>query len=252
MDEKLLEPLNLNESEIAVYQAVLRSGAIAPADLAKASGIKRTTAYSVARSLVDKGLLSEDATRRPRVFTPSTPEQVSGLIETERRQLVLKEESLNKVAAELAKLSAKTTYPVPTVRFIEEAKIDSFLRQQTPIWDKNLKETEPTWWGFQDHTFVEHFAKWISWYWNQSSKDVNLKLLSNRAPAEVAFGDKYADQRHIKFWGEANNFMSTTWIIGDYIVMINTRAKPFYLVEIHDKLMAHDQREVFRNLWDLV
>lgn len=255
MDEKLLEPLNLNDSELAVYQAVLQNGAISPTDLAKAAKVKRTTAYSVARSLIEKGLLTEDTTRRPRVFIPSTPEQVISLIEGEKHQLALKEEALKKVAAELSTLSAKTAYPVPTVRFIEEAKLSAFLHQQAEIWDASLLASdETTWWGFQDHTFVENFNEWITWYWERWPEGVDLKLLSNRAQVEVEFAKSGAHlkNRNIKFWGEATDFMSTTWIVGDYLIMINTRSKPFYAVEIHDKLMAHDQREVFKNLWPLV
>ncbi len=252
MDEKILSALNLNPSEVAVYKAILVSGGLAPAALAKVAGMKRTTAYSVAGSLVEKGLCVEDTTKRPRIFTPASPKQVLALIDKEKDLVAEREETLKTLANELTKLSASTSYPVPTIRFIAEEKIESFLKQQASLWNTNLLESETTWWGFQDHTFVEHYGKWISWYWEQTPERIDLKLLSNRAPAEVKFGQKYADRRHIKFWGEADNFLSTTWAIGDYLVMINTRNKPFYLVEIHDKLMAHDQREVFRNLWDLV
>ncbi|KND46912.1 MAG: Transcriptional regulator, TrmB [Parcubacteria bacterium C7867-004] len=254
MDEKLLAALDLNPSEIAVYTAVLESGGLPPAQLAKVAGMKRTTAYSVAGSLVEKGLLIEDATKRPRVFTPSAPEQVLALMDTEKKRVSEREGVLTNLANELSKRSAAQSYPVPTVRFIPEDKLDGFLRQQAPLWDTNMLETEPTWWGFQDHTFVERYGTWIASYWEQAPKEIDLKLLSNRAPAEVAFANSYEnlERRNIKYWGEATGFLSTTWVIGDYIVMINTRTKPFYLVEIHDKLMAHDQREVFRNLWDMV
>lgn len=255
MDQKLLEALDLNQSEIAIYTAVLASGGLAPAALAKTAGMKRTTAYSVAGSLVEKGLLVEDATKRPRIFTPSAPEQVLALIDRERKQVSEREDTLKKLANELTNISASSSYPVPTVRFIEESKINEFLRVQTIVWDKNIIETgETTWWGFQDHTFVENYADWIEWYWKRFPEGIDLKLLSNRAQTEVAFGErlKAQERRNIKFWGEADNFLSTTWAIGDYLVMINTRTKPFYLVEIHDKLMAHDQREVFKNLWEMV
>ncbi|HVX90142.1 MAG TPA: helix-turn-helix domain-containing protein [Candidatus Paceibacterota bacterium] len=257
MDLKLPEALDLNESEVAVYKAVLSGGAIEPAALAKAAGLKRTTAYSVAQSLVEKGLLTEDATRRPKVFTPATPEQVLALIKKDHERVKEREESFKQLANELSKISAGKTYPVPIVRFIEESKVKDFLYSETSKWDKNiLASGELTWWGFQDHTFVEQFGDWIEWYWKQFPETVDLKLLSNRAESEVEFGSKVREnittKRNIKFWGEAANFLSTTWIIGDYLVMINTRNKPFYLVEIHDALMAHDQREVFKNLWPLV
>jgi hypothetical protein len=114
-----------------------------------------------------------------------------------------------------------------------------------------MLKTEPTWWGFQDHTFIDFFLNSAEWYWKQAPKAVDLKLLTNRSPTEQQLSGKF-ERRHVKFWGEATNFISTTWVCGDYIIMINTRNHPFYLVEIHDALMAHDQREVFKNLWPLV
>lgn len=120
------------------------------------------------------------------------------------------------------------------------------------MWHKSLEKTESEWWGFQDHTFVEQFSEWITWYWEQPWSPIELKLLSNRSESEVAFGNTIGPKRQIKFWGEATNFHSTTWVVGEYVIMVNTRQRPFYLVEIHDALMAHDHREVYRNLWPLV
>lgn len=253
MDKQLLDSLDLGESEALVYETVLKTGAIDPAALAKAAGVKRTTAYSVARGLVEKGLLVEDATKRPRVFTPAGPKEVLALVENEKKRSAERESTLTKLAGELSKLSSATSYPVPTVRFIEEGKVADFLKQQAPVWDKSMLEIdEPTWWGSQDHSFVEKYGDWITWYWKQAPGTINLKLLSNRAEAEVEFAETADPRRSIKFWGEAANFLSTTWAIGDYLVMINTRTKPYYLVEIHDKLMAHDKREVFKNIWPLI
>ncbi len=256
MNKDLLEPFGLNEKEVSVYKAVLTGGSITPVDLGKATGVKRTTAYSIARGLVEKGLLMEDTTRRPRTFIPTSPDQVRALIEEDKKRLLKRERSFKSLADELEKIGAKKSYPVPTVRFIEESKIESFLKQQSPLWDASLVATDTTWWGFQDHTFVEHYGEWIQWYWKQAFEVIDLKLLSNRSPVELKFSaaanPEQSRRRQIKFWGEATNFLSTTWAIGDYLVMINTRNHPFYLVEIHDALMAHDQREVFRNLWPLV
>jgi hypothetical protein len=253
MNDAIYEQLGLNHREIAVYRAVIKEGLITPVALAKAVNLNRTTAYSIARGLVEKGLLVEDIQKRPRTFSPASPADVLALIGDEQKKLKEKEVAFKTIAEELSQLANRSQYPVPTLRFIEERKIDKFLRQQTPLWDKNILDTkETTWWGFQDHTFVEHHGDWISWYWAQSPPPIDLKLLSNAAETEVKFGKALAPRRWIKYWGEANLFRSTFWAIGDYVVMINTRSRPFYLVEIHDELMANDQREVFKNLWPLV
>jgi hypothetical protein len=199
--------------------------------------------------------LVEDATRRPAAFLLADPEQVLNQISKEKKQLAEREESYKKIAAEISKATAGKGYVVPTVRFVEEEKIEEFLKKNAASWvETAVAGGERTWWGFQDHTFVEHFGKWIEWYWEGWNEKVDLKLLSNGAKVEVDFAkkNKHLVRRNIKFWGEALDFYSTTWIVGEYVVMINTRSHPFYLVEIHDKLMAHDQREVFRNLWEKV
>lgn len=255
MDLTVLAPLNLNKNEIASYKAVLKAGQLTPAEIAKLTNMKRPTAYNVARSLVEKGLLVEDTTRRPTVFALADAEQVLTQVTREKKQLAEREESYKKIAAEISKLTAGKEYVVPTVRFVEEAKLEEFLKKNAAVWDETaVRSNECTWWGFQDHTFVEHYSPWIEWYWLRWNENMNLKLLSNAATSEVEFAkkNKHLSRRSIKFWGEALNFYSTTWIVGDYVVMINTRTKPFYLVEIHDKMMAHDQREVFRNLWEMV
>lgn len=253
MKDSLLSSLGLTSGEIRIYNAVLKLGTSTPTVFGKSAGMKRTTAYSIARGLVEKGLLTEDTTKRPRVFTPATPAEVVALTRVDKKQVMEREELLKKLAEELSSRSVASVYPVPTVRFIEEAKISDFLRQQTMLWEASMIETnEPTWWGFQDHTLLEHHGDWISWYWGRCPKEIDLKLISNRAQVEVKLGPKLSSRRMIKYWGEAANFLSTTWAIGDYFIMINTRTRPFYLVEIHDKLVAHDQREVFRNLWPMV
>ena len=255
MDLSVLEPLDLNKNEIALYKAVLKSGHLTPAEIAKQTNMKRPTAYNVARSLVEKGLLVEDSTKRPAAFLLADPEQVLTQIEKEKKRLAEREESYKKIAAEISKITANKTYAVPTVRFVEENKIEEFLKKNAAVWDQTAIDlNETTWWGFQDHTFVEHFGKWIEWYWERWNQKVDLKLLSNRAQSEVKFAQKNAHRtkRNIKFWGEALDFYSTTWIVGEYMIMINTRTKPFHLVEIRDPMMAHDQREVFKNLWETV
>lgn len=251
MDGTLLRSLGLTEQEARLFKAVRKDKEVTPTELAKTLGMKRTTAYSAARGLVEKGFLLEDKTRRPCVFSIATPEDIQGLVTSEQKRFADRQSLLKQLAGEIERIEAKDAYPVPRIRFIEEAKIKNFLYQEIPLWYKSLLATEPTFWGFQDHTFLDHYQEWIDWQWKTAPKDVSLRFLTNHSETERKISGKYP-RRHVKFWGEALNFLSSTWVAGEYVVMINTRARPFYLVEIHDKLMAHDQREVFRNLWPLV
>ncbi len=251
MNDKLIEVLNLSAREVKVYRAVLKARRATPASLGKITGIKRTTAYHVARTLVDKGLLVEDSAKRPRVFLPATSEDIQNMIEDEQIKFGMKENLLREFASELSRVTAKETYSVPQVRFVEQDKLESFFYNEIPKWHKSIVEKNSTWYGFQDHTFVENYSKVMDWYWKRSGKELTTKLLTNQSITEDKMVGKYK-QRAIKFWNKTGNFLSTTWIAGDYLIMVNTRKQPFYLVEIHDATLANDMREVFKNLWDLV
>ena len=63
---------------------------------------------------------------------------------------------------------------------------------------------------------------------------------------------KYASQRHIKYWDKSDEFTTTQVVIGDYILMIMTREHPNYLIEIHDRVMANNLREIFKAIWKMV
>ena len=251
MDEKLLSALDLSTQEIKLYRVVVNEREISPALLSKKAGVKRTTAYSMARGLVEKGLLIEDATRRPRVFLPARSEDIAGVIKIEKKRSEEKQALLLQLADEVGKAEAEINYPVPKIRFIEEDKIRAFLSQRTPEWIESMDKVDKVFWGFQDPTLLDSYLDWIDTFWKRAPKDFEVKLLTNLSTTEKGVAGRY-ERRQTKFWGEAVDFRSSTWIIGDYVIILNTRKHPFYVVEIHDELMAHDQREIFKNLWEMV
>ena len=253
MDQKLLADLGLNTGEAKIYSAVVKSGEVAPAPLAKAAGTKRTTAYAIAHSLVEKGLLIENATKRPRTFSLTPPSEIKNIITQERRRFGEREKLLERFASELSRTQSEKTYPVPKIRFVEENKVEQFQLVEIPKWQKSVATRDKTWWGFQDHAWVEKYGHLIREYWKDVPSDVSLKFLSNQEDlsTELKLKNKFP-RRTIKYWNKATNFLSSLWIAGDYVVIVNTRRKPHYLVEIHDETLANDLREVFKNLWPLV
>ena len=247
MDENLLGSLGLTSKEIKIYKAVVAAIEITPAALAKAVGIKRTTTYSIARSLVETGFLNEDASRRPRIFRAAAPEDIESAIENEKRRSEERQELLKRLAEEISISHAETSYPVPRIKFIEESKMAAYFIQAFPIWIKSMVDTkEYGFWGYQDATLVDSFEEQLHYWWKIAPPELYVNLLTNLSTAEKRMMGKF-ERRNMKYWGEATNFLSSTWISGDYTIMLNTRQKPYYMVEIHSKLLAHDQREVFKN-----
>jgi len=73
-------------------------------------------------------------------------------------------------------------------------------------------------------------------------------MLSNETSVEKRLGRKYSkDKREIKYISDTD-FTANTWVCGNYLVMIVTHQHPSYLIEIHDQMIAHNTREIFKKL----
>ncbi len=249
MLEKTLNQLGLGSKEIAVYKLILEYGKIAPALLSRLAKINRTTVYSVAKELKDKGLIIEDLGGKTLYYLPSREQELEKLVKVEHEKIEQKEKSIRELQEFIKNTPESKTYSIPKIRFIDEADIEDYLYDAVPKWNKSILATDPTWWGFQDHTFVEEFKDWIIWYWKNAPKEIDLKLFSNDKDIEKRMEKEKITRRKIRFWKGERDFTATQWIIGSYIIMIVTTQKPYYLVEIHDSVLAHNMRTLFKQMW---
>lgn len=248
MVNELLQNLGFGEKEIKVYLTLLQHGKLTPASLAKIVGLNRTTVYSTAKELVQKGVIAEDLGNKNLFLVAKPPQDLELLAAKEEKQLREKKAIIKNAIEELQNISKGNQYTIPKIIFVAEDEIVNHLRKQTPVWDKSMLKYDGTWWGFQDNSFIKNYEEWIDWYWEVGSDPkVVLKILSNEE-AEQIKKKKYS-RRQVKFWKESHNFQATTWILGDYVVMLVSHKRPHYLVEIHDAVLAHDMREVFKGIW---
>jgi DNA-binding MarR family transcriptional regulator len=251
VDDKTLSALGMNAGERKIYRALFKMREASPTQLAKSTGIQRTTAYSIVQGLAQKGFLVENPSKRPRTYTIAQSADIDTVLKEDRKRLELRETVLKQFAGELSRAAAEDSYPVPSIRFIGEDKMQEYLNKEP--WTVTARKGDSTWWGFQDHTYVENFLPVIERFWKKHPSHVKLKLLSNRGAEAIEEKLKWRyPERQIKVWNRATNFVSSTWVVGEYVILVNTRRRPFYMFEIHDETLANDLREVFKNLWPLV
>ncbi len=249
--EEILKQLGLGEKEQTIYKLILERGKVAPALLSRLAHINRTTVYSVAKELKEKGLIIEDLGGKNLYYLPARGNELDKLIVQEKEKAQAKENSIRGLQEFLKNIPESKTYSVPRIRFIDESDLEKYFYEATPRWiESQIANDETTWWGFQDHTFVEHFEKWIVWFWKQAPKKIDLKLFSNASPIEEHMTEHNIARRQIRFWEGDKNITGTQWIVGSYIILVVTSQRPFYLVEIHDAVLAHNMREVFKKLWE--
>jgi len=251
MFDELLKKLDLNDKERLVYRTIAEAGKISTARISRLASINRTTTYSVCAELKSKGLIRESTGEKVAYWMPSESRDLDRVIDRERENLAKKEEAVASLKDALKNLPGSKTFSVPKLRFVEEDELESYLYEATARWNESeIAIGETTWWGFQDHTFVEYFEKWIVWYWKRAPEEIDLKLFSNDSTIETHMRDHLLERRQIRFWDGDSAFTGTLWVTGDYTTMIQTAEHPFYLVEIRDAVLAHNMREVFKKLWE--
>lgn len=250
MIEKTLQSLGLGNKEVVIYKAILEHGKIAPALLSRLTGINRTTVYSVAKELKEKGLITEDSIGRVTYYNLSRDNELEKLIKFKKEEADKKENSIRELQELLKSVPESKTYSVPKIKFIEEQDIESYLYESLPKWYKSMLEVDGTWWGFQDHTVVEIFEKWIDWGWKKASGDIKLRIFTNESDIEEKMKAKeYSDRRVLRFL-EGKNFTASQLVGGNYVLFLVTKQRPYYMVEIHDLVIAHNVRELFKDIWE--
>ncbi len=87
MLSKDLERIGFNEKEASLYLAALELGESNIQQLAKKSGVKRTTAYDIIESLKQKGFMTQMTKNKKMLFSAVDPRKLESEIE-ERRHVV--------------------------------------------------------------------------------------------------------------------------------------------------------------------
>lgn len=254
MLEQKLKEIGLSDKEILVYLCVLQYQKISPASVAGITSIQRPTVYSVAKELITKNLIREDNTGNTKYLISLGEDAIWSLVKIQEAKIANTKNKIPEIISILKQIPKQGRYSIPKIRFIEEARLKEFLISQSVVWAESGARTDGAWWGFQDHTLLEKYEDWADYYWSHFSGQTVLNLFTNKKSIETKVMKKktYATQRHIKYWNKATEFTSTHAVVGDYVLMIMTREHPHYLVEIHDKEIAQNTRNLFKSLWELI
>lgn len=249
--EELFRKLGMNNNERDVYLSVIRAGKISANHVAKETGINRTTVYSIAKKLEKMGVLAFDFGQKIGYLVAVPPENLVTIFEKEEKKVAEKKQSAIELAKELSNLTHNKHYFVPRIRFVEENDLEEYLYAAYPRWEESARNSDNVWWGFEDDAFPACYEKWIEWGWHRPSEGLRVELFFNEAPIEKQLTRKYSG-RKMKILPNQSSFDSIFWIAGEYMIMVQTRSRPHYLVEIHDPVLARNQRELFKGLWALV
>lgn len=254
MIDQYLQELGLGAKERSVYLCVLENGKLSAASIARITRINRATVYSITKELIGKGFLHEDLGGSNRYFVASKADELRGVYLKQEKELQKKKEIIENTIKELKTIPQSKQYSVPKIRFIDEIQLEDFLYKQLPIWIESAqKYNDHNWWGFQDVSLVETFPEWFEYHWKIFPQDFGMKMFTNKKPTEENLAKKYSsNNREAKYWDKSLDFTATHAVLGDYVIFCITNQRPYYLVEIHDVVMAKNLRDLFRNIWNKI
>jgi hypothetical protein len=235
-----LQKLGLGEKEVTLYLAVLQNGKLPIHQASRLTGINRTTLYGVAQELASKGLIINDLGAKPNTLVAVPPEELRSLVER-------KKNIIDNLIPELHTISKDTGFSVPKIKFIPELDLESYLYSEADRWDKSMMEVDSTLWSVQDPTFGPKYQEWIKWYYTRPHTDTFRSIvITNGIEKDMP----QFRQRKAMILDEKLDFNSAVWVRGHYIVMVSYKEKPNYLIEIYDKRLAHNLRELIKGVWE--
>lgn len=236
--KSLLKSLSLSEVQAALYSAALELGESNMQDLARKSGVKRTSIYNFIDELKERGLIIETKLKKRKIYSAVHPQQ---LLEIERIRIT----ELEQVLPELLAIQNKSKTK-PRVTFYED------IEGIKEVYADMLKEgTEIV--AFEDlehmqialpKSFYEYFPS------ERARRDIPFKSILRDSPEARRLAQKNSRLlRQSKFLASAD-WKTEVNIYGDKVALMSFRAKIPFCVLIDDQDIATTLRSVWQKLWD--
>lgn len=235
----ILIHFGLTPHESAVYLAALQLGPATVLDLARRSGVKRTTVYSVINDLQQRGLMIREMRGWKTRYVAEHPEKLVGILEARK-------EELQRVLPDLAALytlkgdsNAITFYDgLEAVKSVYER----LIRDIRPHEDY-LVLTDLETWRAQD---AAHFQDFIE---RRAKLPINIRILAQ--PSALARQHKKYERAYnetIAFLPE-NTTLTTNLVITPQRVVIHQIVPPIFAMVIENPNIIKMHREQFEIMW---
>ncbi len=235
-----VKSLGLTDYEARVYMTALGLGPTTALDIARKSGIHRTTVYTVIDSLKLKGLLHEEAYGLKTKFVADSPEKLELSLERKRSEL---HEALPQLMAIYNTAGTDSSF-----------KIYEGLEAVKSVYTGILKDLRP----HDEYCAITDHGPWID-----LDKDFFTAFLERRAElrltqrillqdTERARESKQVERNfneHIRILPTAVT-LNTNLVITPRLIMMHALQEPISAVVLTDKSYIKMQKEFFEVMWD--
>lgn len=240
--EKVLEIYGLNKKEAKFYLASLSLGMATVAEIAKKSGLKRTTIYSLVDELKEKGIIKQANSRRKNYFIAESPESL--LENLEEKTEVLKE-SLPRLKSLQTESGIK-----PQVIFYQGQQ--GFKR----IWQEILKS------GEKEYLIITSANEFLTFvgekYINKKIIEEKLKLniksrhiITDSLSARKIVSRDKVENRESRIAPPNFPFKATEIIFGNKVAIFTARFENILMI-IESEEIAKSRKSCFEIVWQLL
>jgi sugar-specific transcriptional regulator TrmB len=255
-----LRALGLNDRESQIYLGVAEAGKVPPSSLARRLRIPRSSVYLTLEGLAEKGLVSIHRSKSGMYYTANNSATILRLIEREVEVVNQKRRAATHVASFVetlfnAKLKQSDRNPhavrVPKIQYFKGKKnVENMLMDNLSSWRASYTGAEDSGlWGFQDHSFVRHYSRYLQYRWESSLPGETIRLFTNLSPEEDSLRDRIPN-RQVRALPIGIHFQTSVWIYGNYLILIQSNEEPHYAYQLEDPAICSNLRSVFQLLWN--
>lgn len=240
--EQLVQ-IGLNEKEAIIYMAALEIGAATALQLSQATGIKRSTVYTVLDSLINQGLMYTQTYGVKQKYVVENPE---------------------KLHANIADKQAIVTDIMPdlTAMFMQLKGTDSFIKHYSglpgvkTVYRQLLAElkqkdsycviTDRGKWLSMDPVFFEQYLR------RRARLKLDIKvLLQSTQQAGIHLNKKEEYKLQAKVLPKSI-LLNTTMVIVPHKVILTQTVAPLLSIVIENRSVVQTHQALFNAFWDMI
>lgn len=238
----LLRSLGLSDNEVSVYLSALSMPATTITQLARAAGLKRTTAYSVVDTLKMKGLIRVEIKGFKKLYKAENPQHL-------KQVLCLKQEQLDDVLPDLLRLYTvegsdsfiKYYEGVESVKVLYNEVLDHF--QKGDIYYAIGHTAD---WHAIDNRF---FSKYVE---RRARYTIDIRLLlqvSKRAEHYSKYAKNF--NQEVRLLPESNKITTNILVLRDKVIF-QPLHPPILALVVENKNIIETHKEMFEIMWSAV
>lgn len=240
---KYFNLLGLREEHYKVYLANLEWGTTSITNIARKSGIPRTTIYLLIKDLLKLGLVTQSMKQGNKMYTPADPDYLVMLLEKQKLEIDNSISNLNENMNELKAMQTKKGKK-PKVEYLEGS--EGIMQ----AYERSLEAEEILIQCFtQDYKSVVSDKFFDSYFERFFSSDTKSKELLTLGDDEYC--SKYGSSKNLQLMVPTPGSNETDMMIyGNTVIFVSFNKDNPYSLIIEDEDIANSMRNMYSQAWE--